>query len=125
MCVNWPQTPEIGAICNALCVPLWVSYDPRQLERDVILSAMLAASLMLADATPAAAAATTTAGVTAKAAATPAKPAEDKLICRSESVTGSLMPKKVCRRASDMARDRQDQRENLERIQREVGAVTH
>jgi hypothetical protein len=88
----------------------------------VILSALIAASLMLADTTPAAATAAQTAQPAAAATpATPAKPTEDRLICRSESVTGSLMPKKTCRRASDMARDRQDQRENLERIQREVG----
>lgn len=84
---------------------------------------MLAATLILADATPAAATAAATAQPAA--AATPAKPAakpaEDRLICRSEAVTGSLMPKKTCRRASDMARERQEQRENLERIQREVG----
>jgi hypothetical protein len=90
---------------------------------------MIAATLMLADATPAAATAAQPAQPAAAAAAatpaTPAKPVEDKLICRSEEVTGSLMPKKVCRRASDIARDRQDQRENLERIQREVGAVSH
>jgi predicted secreted protein len=81
---------------------------------------MLAATMMLADTTPAAASAAQTAQ-TAQPAAAAAKPAEDKLICRSEAVTGSLMPKKTCRRASDMARDRQDQRENLERMQREVG----
>ena len=85
----------------------------------MILSTLLAATVMFADAPPAAATAATTAP--AKAASAPAKPVEDKLICRSEAVTGSLMPKKTCRRASDMARDRQDQRENLERIQREVG----
>ena len=88
----------------------------------MILSALIAASLMLADTTPAAATAAQTAQPAAAATpATPAKPTEDRLICRSEAVTGSLMPKKTCRRASDMARDRQDQRENLERIQREVG----
>jgi len=109
------------------------SPDPCLLERTVILSAMIAATLMLADATPAAAnaaqpaqpAAAAAAAAAAATPATPAKPVEDKLICRSEEVTGSLMPKKVCRRASDIARDRQDQRENLERIQREVGAVSH
>ena len=88
----------------------------------MILSAMLAATLMLADTTPAAATAAQTAQpATAATPAKAAKPAEDRLICRSEEVTGSLMPKKTCRRASDMARERQEQRENLERIQREVG----
>jgi 3-oxoacyl-ACP reductase-like protein len=77
---------------------------------------MLAATVMLAGATPAAAAATVT---PATAVAAPAKAAASKprLICKTESVTGSLMPKKTCYTSDDYAQRQQDQRQNLERMQ--------
>jgi len=95
----------------------------------VILSAMIAATLMLADTTPAAAAAATTAHpapAAAPAASTaPAKKPKDRLICRSEAVTGSLMPKKTCYLESERAQIRQDQRQNLERMQNNLGQTTN
>ena len=83
----------------------------------MFLSAMLAATVLMADTTPAAATAAT-APPEAKAEATAAKKTEKpKLICKSENVTGSLMPKKTCYNSDDMAQRRQDERQNLERIQ--------
>lgn len=84
----------------------------------MILSALFAASMLLADAAPAAAAATP---AQPAAAAAPAKKAdEDKVICRTEAVTGSLFPKKTCRLKSEFAREQQEQREALQKMQREI-----
>ena len=78
---------------------------------------MLAATVLMADTTPAAA----TAATTAKAAEAPAvaakKTEKPKLICKTENVTGSLMPKKTCYVSDDLAQRQQDERQNLERIQ--------
>ena len=64
----------------------------------MILSALIVASVMLADVTPAAAAAATTPPA---AAATPAeKPPEGRLVCHSEGVVGTLMTKKICYRVA-------------------------
>ncbi|HZZ33392.1 MAG TPA: hypothetical protein VFE10_15530 [Phenylobacterium sp.] len=73
----------------------------------------------MADTTPAAAtAATATTAKTAEAPAAAAKKTEKpKLICKTENVTGSLMPKKTCYNSDDLAQRQQDERQNLERIQ--------
>jgi hypothetical protein len=90
---------------------------------------MIAATIMLADTTPAAAAAAATAqpamAATPAAAAAPAAKPKDKLICRSESVTGSLMPKKTCFLESERAQIKQDQRQNLEKLQNNLGLVSN
>jgi uncharacterized protein (DUF2147 family) len=87
----------------------------------VILSVLFAASMMLADATPAAATAVTP--VQPAAAAAPAKKAdEDKMVCKTEAVTGSLFPKKTCRLKSEFAHEQQEQRQNLQRMQNQLGA---
>jgi hypothetical protein len=91
---------------------------------------MIAATMMLADVAPGAAIATTTAQATpasAPAAATAAAAAKpkDKLICRSESVTGSLMPKKTCYLESERAQQKQEQRQNLEKVQNNLGLTTN
>jgi len=80
---------------------------------------MLAATLLMADTPAAATAATTTPALAnAKGAAAPAKTADKpKLICKTEAVTGSLMPKKTCYSSDDFALRQQDERRNLERIQ--------
>jgi hypothetical protein len=96
----------------------------------MILAALAAATLMLAETTPAAAAAAATSPTTVSPAtvtATPAAAAKkpDRLICRSESVTGSLMPKKTCYLESEIAQRKQDERQNLERIQSQVGLAVH
>jgi len=66
----------------------------------VILSALIAASVLLADVTPAAAAATATPAPVAAAAAPAEKPPEGRLVCRSESQPGSLIAKKTCVRVA-------------------------
>jgi hypothetical protein len=87
----------------------------------MILSAMFAATMMLADTTPAAAAAASSVNpATAAAPANPAAPAKaskPRVICKTESVTGSLMPKKTCYTTDDYAQRQQDERQNLERMQ--------
>jgi hypothetical protein len=84
---------------------------------------MLAATVLMADTTPAAATATTTVSpATVNGAAAPAKTAEKpKLICKTEAVTGSLFPKKSCYTSDQLAQRRQDERENLEKMQNQVG----
>jgi invasion protein IalB len=85
-------------------------------ESPLFLSAMLAATVLMADTTPAAAASTT--AKTAEAPAPAAKKTEKpKLICKTESVTGSMMPKKTCYSSDDLAQRQQEERQNLERIQ--------
>jgi hypothetical protein len=85
---------------------------------------MIAAALLLAD-TPAATAVAPPAPA-APAAASAAKPApektaaaksNDRVVCRTEAVTGSMFPKKVCYSTQQAAERRQDERENLEKIQ--------
>lgn len=80
---------------------------------------MLAATIMLADATPAAAATTTppASAAAAKPAAKATKTVPDKVICKTESVTGSLFPKKTCYSSSELAQRQQEERANLEKVQ--------
>jgi uncharacterized protein (DUF2147 family) len=76
---------------------------------------MFAATIMLADATPAAA--------TAAAAAAPAEAAKatktekPKMVCRTEAVTGSMFPKKTCYQLDDLAQRQQEERKNLQQMQ--------
>ena len=83
---------------------------------------MFAATILLADTTPAAATAASTvtpATVTAKAAAPAAN--KPRLICKTEAVTGSMFPKKTCYTADDLAQRKQEERANLERMQNNIG----
>ena len=83
---------------------------------------MLAATMMLAQggtpATPSDLTAAPPAPATAKAtdAKTSAKD-PGRLICHTEAETGSLMAKKTCYRADDMAERKQQERSNLEHMQ--------
>jgi hypothetical protein len=84
----------------------------------MLISALLMAAAVMAD--PPSAASAPPASPVAEAKAAPAKPAKTekpRLICRTEAVTGSLMPKKTCYSEDQAAQRRQDERENLERIQ--------
>jgi len=76
--------------------------------------ALIAATLLMADATTAAAANTP-----APAAAQPAKKKADdqQMVCKSEEVLGSRLPVKRCRTAAQAAADKQNAREELERAQ--------
>jgi hypothetical protein len=88
---------------------------------------MFAATILLADTTPAAAtAAATVAPATVTAPAAKAERTEKpRLICKSEVVTGSLFPKKTCYTSDDLAQRRQEERANLERMQNNLGQSSH
>jgi len=90
----------------------------------MILSSLIAASLLLADAAPAAASSTVSpATVTAPAKAPPAN--KPRVVCKTESVTGSLMPKKTCYTTDDLAQRQQDERQNLQKMQNQLGLAVH
>ena len=63
------------------------------------------------------------AAVAAAPSAPPPQPAPaaakdaDPIVCRMEPLEGSRITHKVCRRASDLAQNRQDARQALERLQ--------
>jgi len=60
------------------------------------------------------------------AAAKPAQPAEaDPVVCKTEAVTGSMFPKKICRRKSEADAMRADQQREIRSQQRSVTPVTH
>jgi len=97
---------------------------------------MFAASILLADTTPAAAAAANAvtppaaatdtvspATVTAAPKAAPAN--KPRVVCRTEPVTGSMFPKKTCYTTDDMAQRKQDERANLEHMQNNLGLQSH
>ena len=88
----------------------------------MILSAMFAATILLADTTPAAAAAAATVSpaTVAAAPAKDAKAAKPKMVCRTEAVTGSMFPKKTCYAVDEMAQRKQEERANLQRMQNQV-----
>jgi hypothetical protein len=83
-----------------------------------MIVALLAATVLLADVTPAA---TPTAAPAAKAAAptTAQKTADSntKLVCKSEAVLGSRMPVKKCRTVGDAAAEKLEAQQALERMQ--------
>lgn len=83
---------------------------------------MFAASMMLADTTPAAATAAVPTPPPAVSSAPVAKK-EDKprLICRTEPVTGSMFPKKTCYTSDQYSQRQQDERQNLEKMQNQLG----
>jgi hypothetical protein len=87
---------------------------------------MFAATIMLADATPAAATAATAATPATPAAAAEApKTAKPKMVCRTEAVTGSMFPKKTCYQLDDLAQRQQEERKNLQQMQNNLGLKTN
>ena len=88
---------------------------------------MFAATILLADTTPAAATAAATVSP-ATVTATPArdaKPEKPRLICKTEAVTGSLFSKKTCYTSDEMAARKQEERANLEKLQNQLGLQVH
>ncbi|THD61602.1 hypothetical protein [Phenylobacterium sp.] len=75
---------------------------------------MIASALFMAD-TPAVADAAKTDAPPAKAADAPA--AKPKVVCHTESVTGSLTPKKTCYNVEQSAERKQEERQDLEKMQ--------
>ena len=87
---------------------------------------LLALLVSLAAATPDAAPATT---ASPPAAAAPAKPAQkaaaDEMICKTEQVTGSMFPKKICRKKSDMEAMRLEEQAQIRANQRTLTGPSH
>ncbi len=80
----------------------------------------LAATLMMAASSPSAPAAAETAP--ADAAATPAAPVaksdKDRMVCKTEALAGSRVPKKVCATKGEWDARRQADRDQLEKAQK-------
>ncbi len=70
-----------------------------------MIVSMLAASLLMVQAAPAAAAQTDAAE-------------KDPVICKNEAAPGSRLPKKICAAKSEWERRKQEDRDNLEKSQR-------
>jgi hypothetical protein len=88
---------------------------------------LLALLVTLAAATPDAAPPTTAAPPAAVAATAPAakKPAADEMVCKSETVVGSLLPRKTCRRKSEADAARADQQAQVRENQRSLTGPSH
>jgi hypothetical protein len=59
------------------------------------------------------------------AAAKAARPPGDEIVCKTESVTGSMFPKKICRKKSEADAARLDQQAQIRNQQRSVTPVVH
>ena len=84
-----------------------------------MIAVLFAATVLLADTTPAAAQAATpaapaaTAASAAKPAAKTAKSDKDQLVCHNEVATGSLFPTKTCYRKDEAAERRREEQLQL------------
>lgn len=83
----------------------------------MILSTLLAATILLADTTPAAVSAAAEAAPAPAKPVAAAKPAKPRMICKTEVVTGSLFPKKTCYDPEELAQRQQEERKNLQQMQ--------
>ncbi len=81
-----------------------------------MISMMLAAALLLAEASPAAAAAEAPAA--AAPTANKVKASKEGMICRREEISGTKMKKKVCATAQEREERREMDRDALDRQQR-------
>ncbi|HSV04071.1 MAG TPA: hypothetical protein VLI41_12790 [Phenylobacterium sp.] len=86
-----------------------------------MLLAMLA---VLAASTPAAPEGAAPAPAPAATARAPAKKKDD-VICRTEQVTGSMFPKKVCRSKAESARQTAEQQQQIRHDQRLQTSMGH
>jgi hypothetical protein len=83
-----------------------------------MLTVMLAAVALLAEATPAATqAAAPPAAPAAAAAAKPAAKAGNDVVCHKEAILGSNIPKKVCFSKAEYEANRTESRATIEHIQ--------
>ena len=87
-----------------------------------MISAIFAAAVLLADATPAASEAANAQAPAAAPAAKAKEAGKDGMICRNDPNLGTRLPKKICVRAADAERQRQEDRAALERTQSQVRA---
>lgn len=90
---------------------------------------LLALLVSLAAATPDAAPATATSAAPAPALAAAAKPAQkptaDDMVCKTEQVTGSMFPKKICRKKSEADAARAEEQANIRNNQRTTTGPSH
>jgi hypothetical protein len=86
-----------------------------------MLTVMLAAAALLADATPAATKAPV-APTPAATAVAPAKKAGD-VFCRKEAVLGTNIPKRVCYSRAEYEANKAESRQTLEHIQASTPAL--
>jgi hypothetical protein len=61
----------------------------------------------------------------APAAANAARNPGDEIVCKTEAVTGSMFPKKICRKKSEVDAARLDQQAQIRNQQRSVTPVVH
>ncbi len=85
-----------------------------------MIVALLAATVLMADASAAA----TPANPPAQAQAEAAKK-KPEMVCHTEQVLGSRLPVKKCRTAEQAAQDKQDARDQLDRAQGAMAANPH
>jgi len=90
-----------------------------------MIIALLAATVLMADSTSALQTAPATAGAPAQATAVAAeqkakakKPAANALICRNEPSLGTRLPTKKCRTAEQIAQQKIEDQQNLDKMQR-------
>jgi hypothetical protein len=86
---------------------------------------LLALLVTLAAATPDAAPPTVAPVPAVAAPAAAKKPAAAELVCKSETVVGSLLPKKTCRRKSEADAARADQQAQVRENQRSLTGPSH
>ena len=89
-----------------------------------MISVLFAAAILLAETTPAAAGAQAVAAPPA-AAAPAQKVNKDGLVCHTEEIVGSRIPKKVCFTPEQAADRAQQDRENLDHMQGHNSYTTH
>lgn len=86
---------------------------------------LLSLLAVLAASTPAAGPAEATTAAPPSAAATAAPAKKDDLVCRTEEVTGSRFPKKVCRPREQAERETAEQQQQIRQSQRVVTPFRH
>lgn len=95
-----------------------------------MIIALLAATVLMADSTTALQAAPSSTpaaqpqAAAAEQGAKPKKQASNALVCKNEPVLGSRLPTKRCRTSEQMAQQQQEDRANLDKMQR-VGDPGH
>ena len=89
----------------------------------MLLALLVTLAAATPDAAPAQAAAP--APVPAAAAQPAKKPAADEVVCKTEQVTGSMFPKKICRKKSEADAVRAEEQAQIRANQRTVTGPVH
>ena len=94
----------------------------------MIVALLLALATEVSAPAPSAPAPATTPATAAQQTTTAVAPAKadgaGEMVCKSETVTGSRFPKKVCRRKADVEQQRQEDQERIRETQRMGSAFT-